>query len=246
MSFLPKKTSCDKVPDANAEEDVLPSDNSVVTFAGEGDHVQSPTSILALNYHPTLEGMSKFCLHLCFTDTDSYYVDHSCHILSDSTWTSWSDVKSNQNVPLIIGSHILRSKGEGTVTESNHFCDVFAALRLMLNLMLEHFSVPSKKSCITNSLMKLIKESSAPNIAGRMISNSFVKVNKKFCCFVIDMLSVQLVFNNWYPFCFSECTLPLRQGDSQRCHLPYFAQPKSTSIAMFQNEPYFQHGYVQR
>jgi hypothetical protein len=192
VSSLPKKASCDKVPDADAEEDV--------TFAGKGDHVQSPTSILALNYHPPLEGMSKFCLHLCFTDTDCYYVDHSCHILSDSTWTSWSDVKSNQNVPIIIGSHILRSKGEGTFTESNHFCDVFAALRLMLNLMLEPFSVQSEKSCITNSLMKLIKESSAPNIAGRTSSNSFVKVNKKFCRFVIDMLSVQLVFNNWYPF----------------------------------------------
>jgi hypothetical protein len=105
-----------------------------------------------------------------FTDTDSYYVDHSCHILSDSTWTSWSDVKSDQNVPLIIGSHILHSKGEGTFTESNHFCDVFAALRLMLNLMLEPFSVPSKKSWVIDSLMKLIKESSAPNIAGRTLT----------------------------------------------------------------------------
>jgi hypothetical protein len=48
--------------------------------------------------------------------------------------------------------------------------------------------------------MKLIKDSSAPNIAGPISSNSFGKVNKKFCPFVIDMLSVQLVFDNWYPF----------------------------------------------
>ncbi len=48
--------------------------------------------------------------------------------------------------------------------------------------------------------MKLIKDSSAPNIAGHTSSNSFGKVNKKFSHFVIDMLSVKLVFDNWYPF----------------------------------------------
>ena len=160
----------------------------------------SPSSILAPNYHPPLEGMSKFCLHLCFTDTDSYYVDHLCHILSDSTWTSWSDVKNDKNVFLIIGSHTLCSKGQATFTETNHFRDVFAALGLMLDLMLEPYSVPSEYLHITDSLMKLIKDSSAPNIAGRTSLNSFGKVNKKFCRFVIDMLSVQLVFDIWYPF----------------------------------------------
>jgi hypothetical protein len=30
--------------------------------------------------------------------------------------------------------------------------------------------------------------------------NSFGRVNKKFVRFVIDFISVQLVFNNWYPF----------------------------------------------
>jgi hypothetical protein len=48
--------------------------------------------------------------------------------------------------------------------------------------------------------MKLLKDSSAPDIAGPTSFNSFGHVNKFFCCFVIDMLSVQLVFNNWYPF----------------------------------------------
>ncbi len=69
------------MPDADTEEDFLPSDNSVITFAGEGDHVKSPTSILAPNCHPPLEGMSKLCLHLCVPEADSYYIDHSCHIL---------------------------------------------------------------------------------------------------------------------------------------------------------------------
>jgi hypothetical protein len=48
--------------------------------------------------------------------------------------------------------------------------------------------------------MKLLKDSSAPKTAGPTSSNSFGWGNKKFCHFVIDMLSVQLVFNNWYRF----------------------------------------------
>jgi hypothetical protein len=70
----------------------------------------------------------------------------------------------------------------------------------MLDLMLETFLVSSEDSRVTDSLMKLLKDSSAPNIAGPTSSNSFGWVNKFFCRFVIDMLSVQLVFNDWYPF----------------------------------------------
>ncbi len=70
----------------------------------------------------------------------------------------------------------------------------------MLDLMLEPCSVLSSDSWVTDSLMKLIKDSSAPDIADPISSNSFGKVNKKICRFVIDMLSAQLVFDNWYPF----------------------------------------------
>jgi hypothetical protein len=156
--------------------------------------------LLAPSYHPPLEGMSRFCLRFCFFKAASYYVDLSCYILLDSTWLSWSNVCNNKNVFLIIGSHTLCTKGSATFMEANHFRDVFAALGLMLDLMLEPYSVLSEYSWVTNSLMKLIKDSSAPNIAGRTSLNSFGKVNKKFCHFVIDMLSVQLVFDNWYPF----------------------------------------------
>ena len=101
-----------------------------------------------------------------FIGTASYYVDLSCHILLDSTWTVWSDVCNDKNHVLIIGAHTLRTQGEATFTEANHFRDVFAALGLMLDLMLEPYSVLSSDSWVTNSLMKLIKDSSAPNIAG--------------------------------------------------------------------------------
>jgi hypothetical protein len=135
-----------------------------------------------------------------FIATASYNVDLSCHILLDSTWTAWSDVCNDKNHVLIIGAHTLRTQGSGTFTEANHFHEVFVALGLMLNLMLEAYFVLSSDFWVTNSLMKLIKDSDAPDIAGPISSNSFRKVNKKFCRFVIDMLSVQLVFDNWYPF----------------------------------------------
>jgi hypothetical protein len=45
--------------------------------------------------------------------------------------------------------------------------------------------------------MKFLKMSSN----GQLINhNSFGGVNKKFARFVINFISVQLVFNNWYPF----------------------------------------------
>jgi hypothetical protein len=43
------------VPDEDANDDFLPSDNSVFTFAVEGEHVLSLSSLLAPNYHPQLE-----------------------------------------------------------------------------------------------------------------------------------------------------------------------------------------------
>jgi hypothetical protein len=109
-------------------------------------------------------------------------------------------VCNDKNHVLIIGAHTLRTQGSATFTKANHFRDVFVALGLMLDLMLEPYSVLSSDSLATVSLMKLIKNSSAPNIAGPISSNSFGKVNKKLCFFVIGRLSVQLVFDNFYPF----------------------------------------------
>jgi hypothetical protein len=124
----------------------------------------------------------------------------SVPIFLDSTWTSWADVCNDKNQHLVIGAHEFCSQSSQTFTEANHFCDVFAALGLMLELILEPFSVSSQDSRVTDSLMKILKNSSSPKICGPTSLNSFGRVNKKFCRFVIDMLSVQLVFNNWYPF----------------------------------------------
>ncbi len=115
---------------------------------------------------------------------------------------------NDKNQHLVIGAHSFRSLVSQTFTEANHFRDVFATLGLMLELMLEPFSVSSQDSRVTDSLMKLLKDSSAPNIAGLTSSNSFGRVNKLFCRFVIDMLSVQLVFNNWYPFSAQSASSP--------------------------------------
>ncbi len=84
---------------------------------------------------------------------------------------------NDKNHVLIIGAHTLRTQVEATFTEANHFRGIFAALGLILDLMLEPYSVSSSDSRVTDSLMKLIKDSSAPNIAGPISSNSFGKVN---------------------------------------------------------------------
>mgnify|MGYP000944819333 CR=1 FL=1 len=51
--------------DEDADDDFLPTDNSVCIFASEGEHVLSLSSLLASNYHPQLERLSKFHLRFC-------------------------------------------------------------------------------------------------------------------------------------------------------------------------------------
>ncbi len=71
----------------------------------------------------------------------------------------------------------------------------------MSSLFLENYNKRGHFSRITDTLMEQIKESSTPTRDLQPINlNSFGRVNKTFACFVIDFLSVQLVFNNWFPF----------------------------------------------
>ncbi len=100
---------------------------------------------------------------------------------------------------LVIGEfHFTKRKIEG-FTASNECRDVFAAMELSAKLLLEKYSVHDLYSKIIDSLMKLIKKTSKPGPDDAPINiNSVIRVNKKFICFFIDMLSLQLAFDNWY------------------------------------------------
>jgi hypothetical protein len=92
-------------------------------------------------------------------------------------------------------------KGASTYNKANNSCDVLAALHMMTLLLLEDFLVSGQLSQVCNSQMKVLKLSSCPAVDGQSTNhNLFEQVNKKFSWFVIDFLSVQLVFNNWYSF----------------------------------------------
>ncbi len=72
-------------------------------------------------------------------------------------------------------------------------------MELSAKLLLEEYSVHDLHSKITDSLMKLIRKTSKPGPDDAPINNnSFGRVNNKFTCFFMDMLSLQLVFDNWY------------------------------------------------
>ncbi len=79
---------------------------------------------------------------------------------------------------------------------TNNSQDVLAALHLMVMLQLENFLVCGNLSHICNSQMRFLKMSSNGQLTNH---NSFGRVNKKFARFIIDFISVQLVFNSWYP-----------------------------------------------
>jgi len=72
---------------------------------------------------------------------------------------------------------------------------------LMSFLQLEDYHVTTAHSTVTDTAMLRIKNSSDPPANEQPINvNSFGRVNKKLCRFIIDYVSLQLVFNNWYPF----------------------------------------------
>jgi hypothetical protein len=67
----------------------------------------------------------------------------------------------------------------------------------MVLLQLEDFLVCGYQTHICGSQMKFLKMSSCPSVDGQLTNyNSFGRVNKKFAWFVIDFISVQLVFNS--------------------------------------------------
>ncbi len=72
-------------------------------------------------------------------------------------------------------------------------------MELSGKLLSEEHSVHESYCNICDSLMKVIKMTSSPGPDdGPINNNSFGHVNKKFIRFFIDMLSLQLAFDNWY------------------------------------------------
>ena len=135
-----------------------------------------------------------------FAITYSYTLIRITFLLADS----WEDIKDQHGRPLLIGVHHFTKKvkvSNGFVA-ANDAREVLAALELSTKLFLEESSVPDLQSRLDDSLMTLIKASSAPSLHDGVIinNNSFGRVNKKFVRFFVDMLSLQLLFNNWYPF----------------------------------------------
>ena len=122
---------------------------------------------------------------------------------------NWEDIKDEHGLGLIIGQfHFTKRENEG-FTASNKCRDVLAAIELSTKLLLEESTVLDSHSKINDSLMKLIKITSAPNPDHGPINNkSFGRLNEKFVHFFIDMLSLQLVFDNWYPFAAQVAPLP--------------------------------------
>jgi hypothetical protein len=84
-------------------------------------------------------------------------------------------------------------------TKNNRPADVFGALTFMMSSNLEHFSVPDKDSALNDTLLQKIKASSEPSkkTPNGIHNNSFGKVNKTFCRFVIEYIAMSLYFDYW-------------------------------------------------
>jgi hypothetical protein len=91
----------------------------------------------------------------------------------------------------------------------------------MARPQLEGFSIRQENTHATDLLMHTIKISSCftgSREETAINNNSFGRVNKTFCRFVMNLLSVQLVFDNRYPFAAQVAPSPYaKTTDSSEC-----------------------------
>ena len=102
----------------------------------------------------------------------------------------WEDYRYG-NKKLMIGEYKF-SRRYGRYIDHVVCRDLFGVLILMMNLQLENWN--NKKNRSTDSAMLKIKKST---IGHDIHVNSFGKVNKTFCQFVVDFFSMALVFDAW-------------------------------------------------
>ncbi len=95
----------------------------------------------------------------------------------------WEDYHYG-NKKLIIGEYAF-TRRDGRYIDHVVCWDLFGALILMMNLQLENWN--NKKNRSTDSAMLKIKKST---IGHDIHVNSFGKVNKTFCQFVVDFVSL--------------------------------------------------------
>ena len=110
----------------------------------------------------------------------------------------WIQVANKFGRHLAIGIDSF-NKNTPYYTKNNTPADVFGALTFMMSSTLEHFTVPDKDSTLNDTLMVQIKASSEPSkkTPNSLHSNSFGKVNKTFCRFVIEYIAMSLYFDYW-------------------------------------------------
>ena len=84
----------------------------------------------------------------------------------------------------------------------------------LLNV-LESVEVNRENSVIQDSLMFLIKCSSAPDDETPIVCHqSLARPNRHFCQFVVDYVSMALYFDCWYPFLSNTAPAPYRKVSS--------------------------------
>jgi hypothetical protein len=108
-------------------------------------------------------------------------------------WNNFKD-EHGKNI-LNIGRLMYVSKhGKQAISPVGHVPprDDKSALSLVVHLFLEHSKVTKDDSIIQDWLMKVIKNSSKDEA---IHSNSSSKVNTTFACFVVDFLSMLLLFD---------------------------------------------------
>jgi hypothetical protein len=94
-------------------------------------------------------------------------------------------------------------------------CVMYLTPCFQLLNVLESVEVNADNSVIQDSLMFLIKRSSAPDHETPQVTHqSLARPNRHFCQFVIEYVSMALYFDCWYPFLSNQAPAPYRKVSS--------------------------------
>ena len=178
--------------------------------------------------------------------TNWYALPHTYFVQIVLSDNEWDQVRDTNDHRLCIGVLPFHKQGTQTFTAANNCRDVLSALQLMLHLQLEPYNIDADNSKLTDSLMLLLKETSRPLPGRQSINvNSFGKVNKSFCRFVIDFLSVQLVFDNWFPFRSQAAPAPFTRDINNTSAMTAVAHNQRILIELVQQmEPFRAHNVL--
>jgi hypothetical protein len=140
---------------------------------------------------------------------------------------TWDDLVNEDGEPLHFGVLNYNNTSSSKFRERVEPRDVKAALTLLTYLYLEHHTIEERDSLLFDSSMLLIKASSE---GAGVHYNSIGKPNHMFAWFVIDFLSMSILFDTVIDHCSLLAPMPFKKVPLSEAHVAILVHNKQILI----------------